>query len=80
MEAHMANPDTFDPRAWLSAFEAVGGGWIVRDTLSLAIAVEGRTDDELIEARRLVSILSSENRRALITHLTRRTLREATDA
>jgi hypothetical protein len=59
----------FDAAAWLASFEAVGGGWIVRDCLSLAIMVEGRTDAELNAARQLVVDLAPEDRAAIVAFL-----------
>jgi hypothetical protein len=59
----------FDAAAWLASFEAVGGGWIVHNCLSLAILIEGRTDDELSEARQLVVDLTAEDRAAIVAYL-----------
>jgi hypothetical protein len=58
-----------DPATWLSEFEAVGGGWIVRDCLWLLIQVGGQSDAELSTARQLVVDLTPEHRAAIIAHL-----------
>jgi hypothetical protein len=64
-ETHSA----FDPADWLAAFERVGGGWVLRDDLALAIYPEGRTESELNCARRLVVSLTQEQRKAILAHL-----------
>jgi hypothetical protein len=45
----------FDPAAWLQAFEAVGGWYVVTsdDRINVGWMIENRTDDEHVEARRL---------------------------
>jgi hypothetical protein len=67
----------FDPRAWLAAFVAVGGGYVLRDRLSLINRIEGQTDHELITARQLIVDLTSEKRPILIDYLSETLVREA---
>lgn len=64
MNALSESPAGFNPVRWLAEFKAVGGGWMVRDHLSLVIQVERQTDDELSRARELVVSLGAEDRAA----------------
>jgi hypothetical protein len=68
-EALREAPSAFNPSDWLHRFENVGGGWIVRDCLSLVIQVEDRSDADLSAARELVASLTPADRTALVAHL-----------
>jgi hypothetical protein len=67
-EAHSA----FDPAEWLAAFAASGGGWIVRDCLSLVFRIEDQPDDAMVAARLMVASLTPAKRKAIIAHLRER--------
>lgn len=66
---HRQGRATFDPAKWLASFQAVGGGWVVRDRVLLVTRLEGQPDDDLIRARDLVADLTDENRAAILAHL-----------
>lgn len=81
MPERKSNPqlEEFDPQRWLDAFERVGGGWIVRDCLSLVVQVDGRTVEEQRDACNLLVSLTRTDRQELIAFLASRTTREAHD-
>lgn len=55
--------DTFDPAAWLSHFEAVGGGYSASEArTSLCIAYDGSTDEDQRAANALVNQLAQDDR------------------
>jgi hypothetical protein len=68
---------TFDPADWLDAFEAVGGGWIVRDCLSLVMQVEDRSEADLSTARQMIVDLTRDQRNAVVAFLRARETGEA---
>jgi len=72
-----AGSNAFVPAQWLADFEQVGGGWVVRDELSLVICPNGRTDEELSKARELVVSLTDDNRAAIVDHLAANPERQA---
>jgi hypothetical protein len=61
----------FDPTEWLNKFELVGGAYILTDRLSLAVLVEDRPDEDIRRARRMIALLTSEDRAALVQHMRR---------
>jgi hypothetical protein len=72
LDALTEAPGGFNPAEWLAAFERVGGGWMVRDCLSLVIRVEDQPDAQLDAARRLVVGLTQAHREAIVAHLRER--------
>lgn len=72
-----ARQGTFEPQSWLDAFEAVGGGWIVRDCLSLVMQVEDRSDADLSAARQMIVDLTRDQRNAVMAFLRAREVGEA---
>ena len=69
----------FDPATWLVRFERVGGGWVVRDYLSLMVQIEGRSAEDQRVAFDLIDGLSQDDQRELTAFLADRTAREAHD-
>jgi hypothetical protein len=72
-----ARQGDFEPQSWLDAFEAVGGGWIVRDCLSLVMQVEDRSDADLSAARQMIVELTRDQRNAVMGFLRAREAGEA---
>ena len=62
-------PAAFDAVQWLAEFEAVGGGWVLRDHLSLMWQIDGRPAADQRKAHWMISNLHFADRGELIAHL-----------
>jgi hypothetical protein len=60
---------TFDPAAWLSHFELIGGGWIVTDRLELFAGDPSLPNGRVVQIRQMINELSANNRNAILVHV-----------
>lgn len=71
--APSANPIPFDPAAWLSHFESVGGGFLATDSqTSLCIAYQGTTAEERGAAHIMLRDLADHQRVGVVAHIRER--------
>lgn len=64
-----ATTATFDPAAWLSQFESVGGGWFATKSRNLLVCGLGVSDAEINQARRMIGDLCPAEHDALFHYL-----------
>ncbi|MDE1915018.1 MAG: hypothetical protein KGJ57_04965 [Sphingomonadales bacterium] len=64
------NPAVFNPAAWLSQFEAIGGGFLATESqTSLCIACQGNTPENQSAAHAMLRELTDDQRAAVIAHI-----------
>jgi len=71
--APSANPIPFDPAAWLSHFESVGGGFVATDSqTSLCIAYQGTSAEARGIAHAMLRDLANDQQASVIAHIRER--------